>query len=370
VKVEDAFASDYREARSAFLGACAEAHAEIHSHRHPLLGPGGEALFLDVARIGDPAAPACLVLGSGTHGVEGFCGSGVQVAQLRSGLARRLPEGVALVLVHAINPWGFAWLRRVNEDNVDVNRNFLDHDAPRPENPGYELLYDALNPKELGEAQVAATLRAIADFQKEHGAAALYTSVSGGQYLHPEGLQYGGRAPVWSNRILRRVWDELLGDAELVVNVDLHSGLGPSGVGLLMQTAREHERGAQLARAWWGDVIRAEPAAGRTSALVTGLLGPALCEQRRDRTTVAVVLEYGTYDTLPVALAMQADNWLHTRGDLASGQAAAIKARLREVFYPDSAEWREKVCARAEDVIGRALAGMAAECAAHEEQAR
>lgn len=364
------FASDYGEARAAFLVACAQARAEIRSHRHPLPGPRGEAIFLDVARIGGPSAPACLVLGSGTHGVEGLCGSGVQVAQLRSGLARRLPEDVALILIHAINPWGFAWLRRVNEDNVDVNRNFLDHHAPRPENPGYDRLYDALNPKELGEAQLAATLGAIADFQKEHGATALYTAVSGGQYAHPEGLQYGGREPVWSNRILRGVWDESLGDARLVVNVDLHSGLGPSGVGLLMQTAREQERGARLAREWWGNVIRAEPAVGRTSALVTGLLGPALCEQRGERTTVAVVLEYGTYDTLPVALAMQADNWLHTRGDLASAQAAAIKQRLREVFYPDSSEWREKVCARADEVIGRALAGMAAELAATKEQDR
>ncbi len=357
---EGAFQESYVDARRAFLEACAAAGAEVRSHRHPLAGPGGEALHLDVARAGDPAARGCLVLGSGTHGVEGFCGSAIQVDQLRSGLASRLPAGVALLLVHAINPWGFAWIRRVNEDNVDLNRNFVDHAAPYPENPGYDVLYDALNPSDVDDDQVAASLRAIAAFQQERGSTELYTAVSGGQYIHPEGLQYGGREPVWSNRTLRRVWDEHLRDPELVVNVDLHSGLGPPGVGLLMQTARETDRDARLAAAWWGDVIRSDPAAGGRRALLSGVLGPALNEQRAGKTTVSVVLEYGTCAPEPVVLAMQADNWLHQKGDLASDRAAAIKARLREVFTPGSDDWREKVCRRADQVVAAALAGMTA----------
>ena len=63
-------------------------------------------------RVGDPGATRILFLLSGTHGIEGFLGSGVQRFLLDEGLARRLPARTALVLVHAVNPFGFAWRRR------------------------------------------------------------------------------------------------------------------------------------------------------------------------------------------------------------------------------------------------------------------
>ena len=53
----------------------------------------------------------------------------------------------ALVLVHANNPHGFAHQRRVNEDNIDLNRNFIDFDAKTPESPEYAELHPALVPE-------------------------------------------------------------------------------------------------------------------------------------------------------------------------------------------------------------------------------
>lgn len=354
----DGFAADYAEAREKFRDACSAQGGRLWEVPHPLAGPRGEALAMDVARFGDPKAPALLAIGSGTHGVEGFCGSGIQVGELHAGLPGRLPAGVGLVMIHAINPFGFAWVRRVNEDNVDVNRNFRDFDVPCPPNPGYEALYDALNPPALGPEQEAATLAAVAAYQEEHGGTALYCAVSGGQYTHPSGLQFGGRAPVWSNRALRGVWAEAFEGADVLVNVDLHSGLGESGTGLLMQTAADDDPGSELAVRWWGPVLRTPPVRGGTDALLAGVLGPALSEARPGRTTVAVVLEFGTYPNLPVALAMQADNWLHQHGQLESDEGRAIKARLREMFYPDSEAWRRRVCERAREVIDQALAGL------------
>ena len=38
---------------------------------------------MDVVRDGDPGADSLLLLSSACHGVEGFCGSGIQVAILR-----------------------------------------------------------------------------------------------------------------------------------------------------------------------------------------------------------------------------------------------------------------------------------------------
>lgn len=355
----DCFTGDYGAARAAFRSACASSGLGVETRPHPLKGPDGEALGLDVARIGAADARRVLFLASGTHGVEGLCGSGIQNFLLRNGLASRVPDGVALVLVHAVNPWGFAWLRRVNEDNVDVNRNFLDHSAAHPENPDYDGLYDALNPAVLDDAAVAASLAALQAFQAERGATAVYRALSGGQYRHARGVQYGGREPVWSNRMLREVWAQHAGGAELAVNLDLHSGLGPCGVGLILQTAPAASADAELAKAWWPDVIRAEPAQGGDAALVSGLIGPAFSAAHAGAATVAVVVEFGTRDMLQVSLAVQADNWLHHHGARESAAGRAIAQRMRDAFFLEDAAWKATVCRRADEVLACALAGMA-----------
>lgn len=353
------FPTDYAAARTAFLTAAAAAGAEIHSHRHPLPGPDGAPLFLDVARLGPPDATRVLFIASGTHGVEGLCGSGIQTFLLDDGLAARLPAGVALVLLHALNPYGFAWLRRVNEDNVDLNRNFLDHGAPHPENPDYDRLDAVLNPAVLEEGDVAGLLAAVEAFQREHGVEAAYRALSGGQYQHPRGVQYGGQAPVWSNRVLRQLWAAHAGRAEVAALVDLHSGLGPRGVGLVLQTAADGSTAARLAQEWWPDVVRAEPAAGSDAAMVSGLIGPAFVAALAPAAAVGVVLEFGTEPMTQVMLAVQADNWLQHHGTRDSARGRAIEQSMRAAFFLDDPEWQEAVRQRARGAIDDALRGMA-----------
>lgn len=354
------FAPSYAAARAAFRDACAASGLAIETRRHPLAGPDGAPIFMDVARIGADDARRVVFIASGTHGVEGFCGSGIQNYWLRNGLAKRVPPGVALVLVHAVNPWGFAFLRRVNEDNVDLNRNFLDHSAPHPVNADYDDLYDALNPATLDETTVASGVAALQRFQSERGATAAYRALSGGQYRHPRGLQYGGVEAVWSNRVLRELWSQHAASAELAVNLDLHSGLGPCGVGLLLQTAREHSLEARLSKAWWPDVIRSEPAQGSDAALVSGLMGPAFSAANAHAATVAIVVEFGTREMLEVMLAVQADNWLHHHGVRDSAEGRAIGQRMRDAFFVEDDAWKEKICARADETLERALQGMTA----------
>ena len=121
------YSPDYFTAKNRFLAACARLAVDRH-YSLPIdaPSPNAEPLTIDVAVLGAATPHSALVLSSGIHGVEGGFGSAVQLAFLE-GLARnwRPPEGAALVLLHALNPFGFAWRRRFNEENVDLNRNFL-----------------------------------------------------------------------------------------------------------------------------------------------------------------------------------------------------------------------------------------------------
>ena len=139
---ESYFPADYRQARRNFIAACQKAGVDSIARVHPgAKGPDGKPLFIDSAALGPRGAKKALLLIAGTHGVEGYFGSGAMTGLLRQGL--KPPPDTRLVLVHALNPYGFAWDRRVNEDNVDLNRNFVDHADP-PDNREYALLADAI----------------------------------------------------------------------------------------------------------------------------------------------------------------------------------------------------------------------------------
>src|SRR5262245_20089750 len=150
------FASSYREARDSFLRAARRAGAKHQAYRHPSeRGPAGEPLHLDVSVLGPGNAANVFVVGCGTHGIEGYPGSAAQCAWLRG--RPRLPKDTAVVFFHAQNPWGFAHKTRVTEENVDLNRNFIDFSQPLPKNRGYEDLHPLIALRDWNEEAIAAT---------------------------------------------------------------------------------------------------------------------------------------------------------------------------------------------------------------------
>src|SRR5215470_10661706 len=193
-EIFDYFSGNYTQARQAFRDAASDAGAALAAYHNPATGPGGIALSTETARLGPAAAERLLVIMSGTHGVECFCGSGLQVGLLRSRIAAAMPQGTALLLIHAINPSGFAWVRRVTEDNIDLNRNFIDRSKPAPVNAGYEELREAICPRDWINGREAADA-VLAAYGRAHGVMALQAAVSSGQYVDPEGVFYGGLGP-------------------------------------------------------------------------------------------------------------------------------------------------------------------------------
>src|SRR6185437_7676641 len=231
--VAEYFSADYAAARRRFQSAARGAAVKPVSYLLPdYQGPSGESLTLDVARLGAADAQAALLLIAGTHGVEGLAGSGCLVGLLEDRLYEALPASCCLLLLHAINPYGFAWLRRVNEDGVDLNRNFVDFTQPLPSSEAYERLHDWLVPADWdGETRRAADA-ALAAHAQQHGMAALQAAVSGGQYTRPQGLFYGGVRETWSARMLFRVLSEVLpATVRRLAVLDLHTGLGPPAYG-------------------------------------------------------------------------------------------------------------------------------------------
>ena len=171
------FSQTYAEARDKFFAATRVRGLGVETHVHPLTGRDGEMLAMDVARDGPRNAKALLVISSACHGVEGFCGSGVQVALLEDGDWHQAVHdaGVAVLYVHGLNPYGFSWWRRTTHENVDLNRNFHDFSQPLPRNPGYDELAAAVVPASWPPPAEADA--ALARYAQRHGAARLQQAI-------------------------------------------------------------------------------------------------------------------------------------------------------------------------------------------------
>ncbi len=351
------FSDRYPAARARFLDAAADNGITVESLRHQLTGPHGENLFTDIAWIGPANAPTVLLLISGTHGVEGFAGSAIQTGLLQDGIATRLPPSLAILMVHAINPWGMAHLRRFNEDNIDVNRNGIDHRALPPENPGYQRMAALLAPVDMNLASEFVAWSGLLWNSLRHGRQAVVSAISQGQYSHPRGLFYGGDDATWSSRILQGITVRHLGTAQHVIVLDIHTGLGAFGNAALMVSETRnplvHQRAARI---WGDDKVDARVKGTSVSVYLNTTLKDILAPLLPDTTVTPVTLEFGTVPRDEALIALRTENWLHHHGGPGHPRYDAIKTCLTSAFNPNSGEWQMLVWKQGREVVESVLA--------------
>lgn len=345
---------DYLTARQTFLTAAQTAHASVTSFPHPLAGPDGEPLAIDVAELGAPDAEKTVLVVSGTHGVEGYCGSALQTEWLAKD-SEDLPDDTRVILVHGFNPFGFAWVRRVNEDNVDLNRNFINWDQTPPTNTDYQQIADLLVPAEFTDAEQQRTLNELLAFAGEWGMDRMQEVVSSGQFTHPTGLFYGGTNPVWSHRWIRNWAATALRQARYLTIIDLHTGLGPWGVGELISSVPRDHSEFQRAVHKWGEV-RSMIDGDSVSANLTGDWLTISSELSPTAEVTAVAIDFGIVDPITVLLALRADAWLHAHGDPTGPDAQHVRAQVRAAFADDDPKWIATCWQRFHQVMNGALA--------------
>lgn len=347
---ETFFAPDYATARGRFRSAALAAGAALDALALDVRGPGSEELTIDIACIGTRRAQRVLLHTCGVHGVEAFAGSAVQLAALAE--PPITPDGCALVLVHVLNPYGMAWLRRTNENNVDLNRNFLNPgDRGKGASPLYSRLDPLLNPPNAAGPDGYPLRLAAAALR--HGFAALKQAIAEGQYEFPRGLFYGGAALEAGPRLYLDWLRRNQSGAGYLFALDFHTGLGRHGEETLIL---EPDVGATplavLERALGKRLV--DPAAGRASYRIRGGMGGALPEALHGRRIDFVLQEIGTRSPLAVLRALREENRWHHYGK--GGLAHWSKQALCEALNPAAVNWRRRAVDHGLSLLRRAAA--------------
>ena len=380
----DPFSPDYFTARDRFRAAATRLGGRLEAVPFTTHGPKGEVLTMDVACFGVAGSRRVVIVSSGLHGVEGFSGSAVQLAWLNSRPADwGLPPGTALVMAHALNPVGFVHGRRWNENSVDLNRNFLLDRAFLTEDPGYQACREAyarqhaiLNPPTRPTRREPFHLKALVQILREGyaardrlpaarrpgrlalrtifrlGTAEMKKVLPVGQYEYPRAIFYGGAGDEETTRLLKAKIPAWAGDAEQVIHLDLHTGLGAFGeCKLLVEDVRGSAR-ERWATANFGPEVEATD--GTTAYQARGDIGVYFETTLGDRYRCLTV-EFGTYDGTHMLWALRAENRAHWYARPGSGIHRWAKRILKEAFVPASPAWRRKSVRDGVRVIDRAF---------------
>ncbi len=340
------FSQRYAGARDKFISAVETSSIveRVNNIIHPVRGPKNERLFCDIAWAGSPKAKNILVLVSGVHGVEGGVGSAIQSDFV--GRHRRLPADVCVVMVHALNPWGFACASRNDHEGIDINRNFVDFTAKLPDSADAIAIWEKLSKQKDAVDLVGE--------QREQ-----FDKLSQGQYSKADALYFGGEKASWSRQTIEELVAQLKPEKrDNVIVIDIHSGLGPYGYGELICDHLPETAGQKKARELFGPTVT-EPALGTSTSGVKYGLHDYFWHQQGDNVCF-LALEFGTFSNQQMLKVLFADQQLHQSGkiDWSDQKTLDIKHAMQDFFCPDETQWQELVLFRGRQVIEMALEGL------------
>lgn len=343
----------YEEARAAFRTSCENLRQKITGTTASAIRVQNKAaddLTIDTCLISGNAAQL-LIVTSGIHGGEAYASSAVQ-RMFMDMLAANGVKRPDILLVHAINPFGMKYFRRVTENNVDLNRNFdTDTKLFAEKNAGYTALVSLLNPTSKASLwsprYLFFPLRAIYNIVTE-GMSALRQAILQGQYEHSQGVYFGGKAFEQQKALLDPVFLHAANGKKIVTVIDLHTGYGERGTAHLFPNIPPNNEVKQLTEKlfagykidWPGGDFYATH--GDFSAYL-GLI------QKPGVKYIPMVFEYGTLDSQTTRGSIVSiqntilENQAFHHGCASVTDCQRIKANFREMFFPSSLSWRSKI---------------------------
>jgi hypothetical protein len=349
------YAGTYEECRARFLKEADDlkrAYKGVEITAIPM-DAAGKGLTIDACMVpAQKVQTGLIIVSSGVHGIEGFAGSAVQRMIMHELLSKMDLSTTGVLFIHGVNPYGMKNERRVNEENVDLNRNFdVDKKLFALKNPGYPVIRDLLNPEEKlstwSPGYVFFPVKAIYNIVK-FGMGTLRESILKGQYEFPKGVYYGGKDFVPQKAPLEALITKSAAGCARVFVMDLHTGYGERGkmhyfpnpitIPKNLEAAKKVFEGYTVD---WGDTGDFYITTGDITDYVEKLF-PA-------KTVIRMTAEYGTMDSQTTMGSIRSlkitimENQAANFGGKSQSDFDEAKANFREMYYPSAPEWRSTI---------------------------
>tara|TARA_R100000657_G_C4683144_1_gene134012 strand:+ start:743 stop:1831 length:1089 start_codon:yes stop_codon:yes gene_type:complete len=360
------FPRSYSEARNRFLDLCQKRYIEVKTLAHADYGSSIAGLETDLVVLEGSSPKSTILVVSGTHGPESIVGSACQMDFIHSLGSRKMPSDLRIVILHVLNAYGAANCSRWTEEIVDLNRNFVDFSGSVEElnqkNPRYHEVHAILDGVSTRADAVEFVSAGKSELDISFGLKEAMRVLFQGQYSMPAGVSYGGSLATVSRRLFEDVVRTYCADLSSLAVIDIHSGLGRFGEGLLLSLTSSPEQKQRLQDSYADQVVLVNDESFGLPYKVTGDLS---CEgvQRiaPDCLLSSIALEYGTFDEEALLEAVLTDYYLrNVAEDADSGCNLEAKERIMDFFNPRSVEWQESVLSRWNWVLDRTYRSLGA----------
>ena len=351
----ESFYNSYEEIRDHLKELTGELGVEISSYAVD----EEDGLYIDsfyLPSAGDKTN--LIVLTTGVHGMEGYIGATMLDVFFQEVYPTLDTANTGVLVVANVNPCGMKYFRRYNENNVDLNRNFiLDWDSfDRSSNKEYPKVDTFLGPTgKIGNGlwhevgfYLSLGKTAITD-----GADTISDALLTGQYEYPQGVYYGGDGDEASTVYLKDVFSRCLdSDYENIVHIDIHSGYGPRYNMVIFNSVYETMNEKESQETFGYDhVIAYDSESFYATTGDTTDFFYRLAEQKQAKADLySTCFEFGTigeefFDTilsLKYTIDENRNHWYPTDNKVTE---QIIHETYMELYYPTETAWREKTVA-------------------------
>jgi len=353
-EMDDYYPDSYNTSRDRFrlsLGLLSSNWPSARLENHPI--SADPSLSIDWVWAEPQRKETLVIVSTGEHGVEGYVGAVMLKLFIEEFAPRLDPEHTGLLLVHAINPWGMEHRRKVNENSVDLNRNFVfDGDFDPSANPEFERLGYLITPPSriypffvenilFGARLVKGLLTA--------GAGVLASAPLLGQHHTPRGFYYGGAKYEESTTILMDLYRRALAEYGQVIQVDMHTGYGPRYQMSVIVPPLETVSSSEFSRKFGYPLVQKIDA--DEFFAISGDMGEYIYRLRDaqfpGKRLFACGFEFGTFgESLPARIrslrAMVLENQLHWHGAVSKAAGQAVRREFEALYFPAEPRWRQK----------------------------
>jgi len=295
-----------------------------------------------------------ILITTGLHGVEGFVGAAMLDLFLKEFIPQLDPELTGIKLVHVINPWGMANIRRVNQNNVDMNRNFMinQEEFQDDSNPDYHKLNSTLNPqhplKEFWLEDLGFIQKVVSNLSRE-GIKSLRGAVMLGQPYYPEGLYFSGKEYQPETVILKDLIKRCFSEYEEVLHIDMHTGYGPHDQMTIVNSPAEERLSAQLTQEFnYPLILSSDP--DQFYSMHGDMIDWSYKVKESEFPAVkhyGTAFEFGTYGDgilkeIKSLRTMIYENQTVHHGARSEKLSNWTRDEILEMYFPHSSQWREK----------------------------
>lgn len=336
-----------------------------------------DTVYLPAVPTANPVPPRLMVLMSGVHGLEGYAGSAIQSMFVQEILPRIDRKKWGVLLVHALNPYGFKHHLRNTENHVNLNRNCSTradlYQIPNVDSLSLAERFIPQNPVDsltshLVQKRIEKSGRIHFD---DVSMDSFIKAVGQGQWQRPEGLEFGGFENEPQVRDLISTLKNIMPGYKDILLLDLHTGLGDRGrLHLLTGDVEGSVDPAFFAELF--DPQKDQKVYDFTSSDSEGFyktfgatnnIFPELA--RPDQRVCALTMEFGTLGHDLNAQVQSLNQWLLEHqgtfyGYKSKDLETKIKADYLEKFCPSAPDWKMQILATSralfKDILQRSQA--------------